>query len=44
MPKAVLGKAAEKQLKNARVNIQAGGTRNTATICFNQRTGTTHWI
>ena len=36
--------AVEKELKNARVNIQAGGTRNTATNCFNQRTGTTHSV
>src|SRR5271166_17822 len=36
--------AVEKELKKARVNIQAGGTRNTATNCFNQRTGTTHSV
>src|SRR5438552_2341058 len=36
--------AVEKQLKNARVNIQAGGTRNTAITCFNERTGTTHSV
>src|ERR1700741_3692171 len=36
--------AVERQLKNARVNIQAGGTRKTATICFSERTGTTHSV
>jgi len=34
----------EKLLKNARVKIQAGGTRKSATTCFNQRTGTTHSV
>jgi len=36
--------AVEKLLKNARVSIQAGGIRNTAMNCFNQRTGTTHSV
>ena len=36
--------AEEKLLKNARVNIQAGGIRKTAMICFSQRTGMTHSV